>query len=61
MSKALKTYVVVGTNIRHNGKLYREGETIKLSAKAAQRLSRFLKEVEEEKAKTESQAAKQES
>jgi len=46
--KDLKEYVVRGTNIRHDGKLYREGEVIKLSAKEAKRLASFLEEVKKE-------------
>lgn len=44
----MKEYIVRGTNIRHNGKLYREGEKIKLSSKDAKRLAKFLEEPKKE-------------
>jgi len=49
----MKEYVVRGTNIRHNGKLYREGEKIKLSSKEAKRLGKFLEEPKKEEPKEE--------
>ena len=49
----MKEYIVRGTNIRHNGKLYREGAKIKLAAKDAKRLAKFLEEPKKEEPRKE--------
>jgi len=46
-------YVVKDMTILHNGKKYPPGSSIKLSAKDAKRLSRFLEEPKKEEPKKE--------
>lgn len=49
----MKEYIVRGTNILHNGELYRAGSRIKLSSKDAKRLAKFLEEPKKEEPKKE--------
>lgn len=48
--KAIKAYVVTGTDIWHNGKLFRDGETIELIAADAKRLKDLVTPVKTVKA-----------
>jgi hypothetical protein len=41
-------YKVKGTNIKHNGKLYKEGSEIELSKTDAERLKGYIEEVKKE-------------